>query len=56
MTSFRGLASWAKMTSLGGKLTAPACHPTKKVKKAVELTYLSTNIYLSLLTLKKTDV
>ncbi len=34
MTSFRGQASWAKMTSPGGKLTAPACHPTKKVNKA----------------------
>jgi len=34
MTSFRGQASWAKMTSPGGKLAAPACHPTKKVNKA----------------------
>ncbi len=40
MTSFRGEASWAKMTSPGGKLTAQACHPTKKVNKAEELTYL----------------
>jgi hypothetical protein len=30
MTSFRGQASWAKMTSLAGKLTALACHTTKK--------------------------
>ncbi len=29
ITSFTGLASWAKMTSAGGKLTAQACHPTK---------------------------
>jgi hypothetical protein len=28
----------------GGKLTALACHPTKRVNKAEELTYLSTNI------------
>jgi hypothetical protein len=34
------------MTSPGGKLTALACHPTKKVNKAEELTYLSTNIDL----------
>jgi hypothetical protein len=31
----------------GGKVTALACHPTKKVNKAVELTCLSTNINLS---------
>ena len=37
--SFRWQASWAKMTSPGGKLTALACHPTKKVNKAVELTH-----------------
>jgi len=30
LKSFRGEASWAKMTSLWVKLTAPACHPTKK--------------------------
>jgi hypothetical protein len=34
MMSLRGQASWAKMTSLGGKLTAPACHPTKYANKA----------------------
>jgi hypothetical protein len=34
MTSLRGQANWAKMTSLGGKLTALACHPTKYVNKA----------------------
>jgi hypothetical protein len=44
MTSFGGKASWAKMTSAGGKLTTLACHPTIKVNKAEELTYLSTNI------------
>jgi len=44
MTSFRGQASWAKMTSHGGKLTALACHLTEKVNKAEELTYFSTNI------------
>jgi len=38
MTSFRGQAIWAKMTSPGDKLTALACHPTKKVNKAKELT------------------
>jgi len=30
-----------------GKLTALACHPTKKVSKAEELSYLSTNIDLT---------
>ncbi len=34
-----GEASLAKMTSLGGGLTALVCHPTKRVKKAEELTY-----------------
>ncbi len=43
MTSFRGQASWAKITSPVGKLRALACHPTKKVIKADELTYISTN-------------
>ncbi len=33
MMLLRGQASWAKMTSLRGKLTAPACQPTKFVKK-----------------------
>ncbi len=32
------------MTSPGGELTAPTCHQTKKVKKAEELNYLSSNI------------
>ncbi len=31
------------MTSPGGKLTALTCHPTKKVNKAKELTYLCKN-------------
>jgi hypothetical protein len=44
MMSFRGQASRDKITSPRGKLTALACHPTKKVNKAEELTYLSTNI------------
>ncbi len=33
-----------KMTSLGGKLTALVCHPSKRVNIAEDLTYLSTNI------------
>ena len=49
MTSFRGQASWAKMMSPGGKLTALAYHPNRKVNKAEELTYLSPNIYIKLL-------
>jgi hypothetical protein len=32
------------MTSPWGKLTTPVRHPTKKVNKAGELTYLYTNI------------
>jgi hypothetical protein len=36
--------SGTKMTSPRGKLTAMACHLTKKVNKADELTYLFTNI------------
>jgi hypothetical protein len=32
--SLREQASWAKMMSLRGKLTAPACHPTKFVNKS----------------------
>jgi hypothetical protein len=35
-----GLASWAKMTSPGSKLTALACHRTKRVNKAEEQTYV----------------
>ncbi len=34
MMSFRGQASWAKLTAPGGKLSAQVCHPTKKVNKA----------------------
>jgi len=44
MTSFRGPASWAKMTSPEGKLAALACHPNKKVNKSWELTFISTII------------
>ncbi len=44
MTSPSGQAIWAKMTSPGGKQTALACHPTKKVNKAEELTHLSKKI------------
>jgi hypothetical protein len=43
MVLFRGQASWAKMTSPGGKLIVLACHTNKKVNKAEELTYLSAN-------------
>jgi hypothetical protein len=39
----RRQVSAAKMTSPVGKLTALACHSTKRVNKAEELTYLSTN-------------
>ncbi len=34
MTSLRGQASWAKMTSLRGKQAALVCHLTKYVNKA----------------------
>jgi hypothetical protein len=44
--SFRGLATWAKMMSPGGKLKVLACNTTKKVNKAEELTYLSIDKYL----------
>jgi hypothetical protein len=44
MTSFRGQASWAKMTSPRDKLTALACHLTQNVNKDEEVTYLFTNI------------
>ncbi len=44
MMPFRGQASRAKMASPRGKLTALACHTTKRINKAEELTYLSTNI------------
>jgi hypothetical protein len=39
-----GQVSRAEMTSPGGKITALACYLTKKVNKAEEITYLSTNI------------
>jgi len=44
MMSLRRQYSSAKMTSLGGKLTALVCHPTKYVNKAEEPTYLSIDI------------
>jgi len=44
MTLLRGQARWAKMTSLWGKLTVPACHLTKFVNKAEYQTFLPTNI------------
>jgi hypothetical protein len=44
MTSLGGKLSLAQMTLLGGKLPAMVCHPTKRVNKAEDLTYLSTNI------------
>jgi hypothetical protein len=47
MTLFRGQARWAKMTSPVAMVTALACHPTKKVNKAEELTQLSTDIVLT---------
>jgi len=48
MMSLGGQASCAKMTSLRGKLTASACHPTKFVNIAEYQTFLfeSTNIDL----------
>jgi hypothetical protein len=46
MMSFSWQAGWAKKTSLGGQLTTLACHLTKKVNKAEELTCLFTNIGL----------
>jgi hypothetical protein len=36
------------MTSPSGRLTALVCRPTKKVNKAEEITYLSTNFGLNL--------
>jgi hypothetical protein len=42
--SFRGQTIFAKMMSPVGKLATLECHPTKRVKKAEELNYLSTNI------------
>jgi hypothetical protein len=51
MTSFRGQASWAKMTSTWGKQTALACTQLKKVNKAEELTYFSANIAANLFVL-----
>jgi hypothetical protein len=47
MTSFRGMASWAKVMLPGEKLTSLASHPTQKRKQnrvTNLLTYLCTNI------------
>jgi hypothetical protein len=44
MMSFTGQANRAKIMSPGGKLTALVHRLAKKVNKAKELTYLSTNI------------
>ncbi len=44
MTSFGRHAGLAKMTLTGVKLQALPCHPTKKVSKAEQQTYLSENI------------
>ncbi len=44
MTSFGGQASWVKMTSPGGMPIALSYHPTKRVNKAQEMTYLSINV------------
>jgi hypothetical protein len=46
MMSFRGQASWAKMTPPRDKLTALACHLIKIVNKAEELTYLSKTLIM----------
>ncbi len=40
------------MMSFGDKLTALACHPTKKVNKTEELTHLFTSIDLNQIALK----
>jgi hypothetical protein len=56
MTLFRGQASWAKMTSPVAIVTSLACHPTKKVNKAEELTYLSTDIVLTQTIVVKIDL
>jgi hypothetical protein len=47
MMPFRGQAYWALLglnVITWGKLKALAYHPTKKVHKAEEPTYLSTNV------------
>jgi hypothetical protein len=54
VTSFWWWASWAKMMSPKGKLTAQACHPPKKVKKGEQLTHLSINVRLTTIRLRVT--
>ncbi len=39
-----GAGKLEKKDTNKGKLTAPACHPTKKVNSAEELTYVSISI------------
>jgi len=53
--SLRGQASWAKMMSLRGKLTAPACHLTKYVNKAEQQTYLYKHWYYFMKSSKYSD-
>jgi hypothetical protein len=48
MTSLRWQACWAKLASLWGMLTSPACHLTKFVNKADLQTYLSTKIGITI--------
>jgi hypothetical protein len=48
MTSFMGQASWAKMVLPGDKLIAVACHLTKRVNIAEELTYHSTHVGMNI--------
>ncbi len=49
MMSFRGQASFTKMTSLEEKLTAQTCHPNENVNKAVQITYFFINIGMTLI-------
>jgi len=44
------------MTSPGGKLITLTCQPTKKVNKAEEQTYLSSNTELYLRNLKLCEI
>jgi hypothetical protein len=53
MTLFRWQASWAKMMSARGKLTTVACYPIKKVNKAEEITNISTNNGLNIVSTLK---
>ncbi len=44
MMLFWGQTSWTKCMLFGDRLTALACHWTKNVNKAEELTYISIKI------------